>query len=51
MVAEGYYACKCMYDINQTVGADMPIATAVYRILWENVKPGTGFKQIEQVLV
>ncbi|WP_276480440.1 NAD(P)H-dependent glycerol-3-phosphate dehydrogenase [Paraflavitalea pollutisoli] len=51
MVAEGYYACKCMFDINQTVLADMPIATAVYRILWENVKPGVGFKQIEQGLV
>lgn len=51
MVAEGYNACKCIYDINQTVQADMPIATAVYRILWENVKPGDGFKQIEQVLV
>lgn len=51
MVAEGYNACKCIYDINQTVQADMPIAAAVYRILWENVKPGDGFKQIEQVLV
>ncbi|MDF2187201.1 NAD(P)H-dependent glycerol-3-phosphate dehydrogenase [Paraflavitalea sp. CAU 1676] len=51
MVAEGYYACKCIHDINQAVQADMPIATAVYRILWENVKPGTGFKQIETVLV
>lgn len=51
MVAEGYYACKCIFDINQSVLADMPIATAVYRILWENVKPGAGFKQIEQVLV
>lgn len=51
MVAEGYNACKCIYDINQTVGADMPIAAAVYRILWQNVKPGDGFKQIEQVLV
>lgn len=51
MVAEGYNACKCIYDINQTVQADMPIATAVYRILWENVKPGDGFKQIEQVLI
>ena len=51
MVAEGYNACKCIFDINQTVQADMPIATAVYRILWENVKPGDGFKQIEQVLV
>jgi glycerol-3-phosphate dehydrogenase (NAD(P)+) len=31
--------------------AEMPIAGTVYRILWENVKPGDGFKQIEDVLV
>jgi glycerol-3-phosphate dehydrogenase (NAD(P)+) len=51
MVAEGYNACKCMYDINKTVEAEMPIAATIYRILWENVKPSEGFKQIEQVLV
>lgn len=51
MVAEGYNACKCIFDINQGVQAEMPIATAIYRILWQNVKPADGFKQIEQVLV
>jgi glycerol-3-phosphate dehydrogenase (NAD(P)+) len=51
MVAEGYNACKCMYDINKTIEAEMPIAATIYRILWENVKPSEGFKQIEQVLV
>lgn len=51
MVAEGYNACKCMFDINKVVQAEMPIATAVYRILWENVKPSVAFKQIEQELV
>lgn len=51
MVAEGYNASKCIYDINEAIQAEMPIATTVYRILWENVKPADGFKQIEQVLV
>ncbi len=51
MVAEGYNASKFMYQINQTVQADMPIAGTLYRILWENVKPAEGFRQIEQVLV
>ena len=51
MVAEGYNAAKCIYDINRSVDAPIPIAETVYKILWENVKPGEGFKRIEQVLV
>ena len=51
MVAEGYNASKCIYDINKDLKADMPIAETVYKILWENVKPVEGFKQIEKVLV
>lgn len=51
MVAEGYNAAKSIYLINKTVGAEMPIAESIYRILWENVKPGDGYKQIEQELV
>ena len=51
MVAEGYNASKCMYLINKEIGAKMPIAGMVYRILWENVKAADGFKQIEPYLV
>jgi glycerol-3-phosphate dehydrogenase (NAD(P)+) len=51
MFAEGYNASKCIYNINNTVNAAMPIAQAIYRILWESVKPADGFKRIEQVLV
>ncbi|HTI91532.1 MAG TPA: NAD(P)H-dependent glycerol-3-phosphate dehydrogenase [Puia sp.] len=51
MVAEGYNASKSMYLINKEIGAEMPIADMVYRILWENVKAGVGFKQIEPYLV
>ncbi len=51
MVAEGYNASKCIYYINQSVGAAIPIAETVYKILWENVKAADGFKRIEQVLV
>lgn len=51
MVAEGYNAAKSIFLINKTVGAEMPIAEAIYRILWENVKPAEGYKQIEQELV
>lgn len=51
MVAEGYNAAKCIYNINKSVDAPMPIAESIYKILWENVKPADGFKQIEEVLV
>jgi len=51
MVAEGYNASKCIYMINKDVKAEMPIAEMIYRILWENVKAGSGFKQIEPYLV
>ena len=51
MVAEGYNAAKCIYNINSDIRADMPIAETVYKILWENVKPADGFKQIEDVLI
>ncbi len=51
MVAEGYNASKCMYQINQTIKAEMPIAETVYRILWEHLSPAEGFKKIEETLI
>ena len=51
MVAEGYNASKCMYLINQTVNAPMPIAETVFRILWEGLDAEEGFKIIEESLV
>jgi glycerol-3-phosphate dehydrogenase (NAD(P)+) len=51
MVAEGYNASKCMYIINQSVKADMPIAETIYQMLWENLSPQEGFNRIEQSLI
>ncbi|MCB9180590.1 MAG: NAD(P)H-dependent glycerol-3-phosphate dehydrogenase [Flavobacteriales bacterium] len=39
MVAEGYYAVKCVHEINQRVQVDMPITEATYRILYERISP------------
>ena len=38
-LAEGYYTVKAMMDIAEKVKVDLPIATAVYRILYENADP------------
>jgi glycerol-3-phosphate dehydrogenase (NAD(P)+) len=51
MVAEGYNAAKCIYHINNKIGAEMPIASIVYRILWEKMSPVEGFEEIEKVLI
>jgi glycerol-3-phosphate dehydrogenase (NAD(P)+) len=50
MVAEGYNAAKCIFTINQTVGAEMPIAETIYKILWDNLPPIEGFRSIEEIL-
>jgi glycerol-3-phosphate dehydrogenase (NAD(P)+) len=51
MVAEGYNASQCLYRINQQLGADMPIADTIYKILWQNVNVREGFKRMEDLLV
>jgi glycerol-3-phosphate dehydrogenase (NAD(P)+) len=51
MVAEGYNASKSIYLINQQLGAEIPIATAIYKMLWENFSPSEGFKIIEENLI
>ncbi len=51
MVAEGYNASKCMYILNQTVHAEMPIAQTVYDILWNGLAAAKGFKMIEEELI
>lgn len=39
MTAEGYYAVKSIIEINQKFNVDIPIAEAVYRILYEKISP------------
>lgn len=51
MVAEGYNAAKCIFNINRNIDGDIPIAETIYKILWEKMNAEVGFKQIEEVLV
>lgn len=50
MVAEGYNASRCIYQTNQNLQAEIPIATTIYQILWEHLPAEQGFKKIESML-
>ena len=39
MIAEGYYAVKCVYEINKKYNVEMPITNAVYNIIYNNKDP------------
>jgi glycerol-3-phosphate dehydrogenase (NAD(P)+) len=51
MVAEGYYASRCIYNINKKIGGDIPVAETIYKILWEKMNAAEGFRGVEEVLV
>ena len=50
MVAEGYYASRCIHEINKNFMIDMPIADAVYMILYMQKYPAYVMKQLEDKL-
>ena len=39
MIAEGYYAAKCIKEINEHYRVNTPIIDAVYNILYEQISP------------
>ena len=50
MVAEGYYAAKCIKEINEEFRVNMPIAEAVYNILYENISPAIEIRLLTEHL-
>ncbi len=50
MVAEGYYATKSAYQLNQGYGASTPIIDAVYSILYEGKNAKKVFKNLTDQL-
>lgn len=49
MVAEGYYASKGIYEIGKKYQYTLPIATAIYNILWNQYPAKTAFESIEDI--
>ena len=50
MVAEGYYAVKSAYKLNQGYGAKTPIIDAVYSLLYEGKEAKAVFKKLTEEL-
>tara|TARA_B110000977_G_scaffold163587_1_gene209612 strand:+ start:338 stop:1333 length:996 start_codon:yes stop_codon:yes gene_type:complete len=50
MIAEGYYAVKCIKEINKEFGVSMPITDSVYRIVYEKMSPRLEFKLLSEEL-
>ncbi|REJ80179.1 MAG: NAD(P)H-dependent glycerol-3-phosphate dehydrogenase [Bacteroidetes bacterium] len=50
MIAEGYYATKCIYEINRKLKVKMPITDAVYHVLYEKISPRIEMKLLSDQL-
>jgi glycerol-3-phosphate dehydrogenase (NAD(P)+) len=46
MVAEGYFAVRAIYALNEQLKADLPITNTVYKILYERYSPAIAFKTL-----
>ena len=50
MVAEGYFAARGMQSVSKEFSIPIPIATFIYKMLWENHNPSDGFLKLEKLL-
>ena len=50
MVAEGYYATKCIMEINEKHQVELPITKAVYHILYDKISPSIEMKILSDSL-
>lgn len=51
MVAEGYYATKCIKEINKKHKVEMPITETVYSILYEEKNAAREMKKLSENLI
>ena len=50
MIAEGYYGSKCIHDFNERFHVDLPIADAVYDILYRHASPSLTIQSLTNQL-
>ncbi len=50
MVAEGYYAVKCIHEINRQHKVHIPICRTVYGILYEQISPSIEMRLLSEKL-
>lgn len=50
MIAEGYYAVKCIHEINENYQINMPIVDAVYQILYNKSSPILEIRKLTEEL-
>lgn len=50
MIAEGYYATKCIKEINDKYHVNLPIVDAVYNILYNRISPTIEIRELASKL-
>jgi glycerol-3-phosphate dehydrogenase (NAD(P)+) len=50
MIAEGYYATKCIKELNNQYHINMPITDSVYNIIYENISPAIEIRLLTEYL-
>jgi glycerol-3-phosphate dehydrogenase (NAD(P)+) len=51
MVAEGYYATRCIHEINKNYNATIPIIETIYNILYLGKPQATELRKLCDILV
>ena len=50
MIAEGYYATKCIHEVNEKYHISMPIVDAIYEILYNRSSPTMEIRKLSEHL-
>lgn len=50
MVAEGYYASKCVHGVNKNHNVKIPIAETTFEILYEDASAGDAMKKVIEII-